>query len=186
MAALSTKKAAVKKAAGARKAPAAFSRPDAVETVAGVLENYASRGVFRGFSRGAASKGKAAFRMMWHKDRFYEFHLDVKAETLTIPVVLPDVSARSDMYRELAAFLESRHSEELPPHRRIDAAKAELFAANRKSQVSVGIRVKDGDFEYATRKLVGAVHEVFLDFLSDGRYYEWVIETYEIDPDRMG
>lgn len=183
---MSTKKAIARKAAGVRKTPAAFSRPDAVETVAAALENYASRGVFRGFSRGEASASKAAFRMMWHKDRFYEFELDVREQTLAIPVVLPDVPAKSDMYRELAAFVKSRHSGELPDHRRIDAAKAELFASNRRSQVSVGIRVKDGDFEYATRKLVGAVHEIFLDFLSDGRYYEWVIETYEIDPDRMG
>ena len=50
--------------------------------------------------------------------------------------------------------------------------------------VSIGISIRDQDFEYATRKLIHTVHEIFLVFLREGPYYEYMVEHLGLDPDR--
>ncbi len=156
-----------------------------IETVAGVLENYAQRGIFRGFSQGPVSGGKTVFKMTWHRDRQFELILDVPKKTMRFPLVLPDVPAGSDMYRDFKAFVASRFSEELPEHRRIDIRKVDIKPASRSGSVSLSLVVIDGDFEYAARRLIHLVHEIFLVFLYDGKYYDYMVEAFDLDPDRM-
>ena len=155
------------------------------ETVGGVLDSYANRGVFRGFSQGPVRNGKVAFKMLWHRDRVFELILDVGKHTMRFPLVLPGVSADSLMYREFRAFLKSRHSEDLPEHRRIDTGKARIRCCNRGRNISITLTVEDGDYEYGTRKLIHIVHEIFMVFLSDGRYYEYLVEKFDLDPDSV-
>lgn len=153
--------------------------------MARVLEEYARRGVFRGFSGAATGVGKAAFRMLWHRDRPFELAVDTRRRTLRVPVVLPDVAAKSAMQREYREFVRSRQWDELPAHRRIDPKKARVACANRNGAVGLTLRVEDGDYEYGARKLVGLVHETYLEWLMDGRYYEYLMEAFGLDPDRM-
>jgi hypothetical protein len=122
--------------------------------------------------------------MVWHHDRPFEMLLDVGEKTLRFPEVLPGVPARSPMYRELQAFLKLRQSGELPEHRRVNPAKARMLAANKRGTVSITLTVKDGDFDYATRKIIHIVHEVFLIFLVDGPYFEYMVEHLGLDEDR--
>lgn len=165
--------------------PVSESTLSPVETVAGLLEEYARRGVFRGFSRGRDQGGKATFRMMWHRDRFYDFILDVQKQTMRFPLVLPNVPNNSSMHKEFKEFLKSRHSEDLPEHRRIDRQRAEVRPYNRGGNLSLSLKVKDGDYEYGARKFIHLIHEIFMVFLYDGRYYEYMIENFDLDPDTM-
>ena len=87
------------------------------------------------------------------------------------------------MYAEFRQFVEARISGELPgtgdrPE------KGQMRCGNRKGDVSLTLTSLDGDYEYATRKLVNLVHEIFLVFLYDGRYYDYLVETFDLDPDR--
>ena len=123
--------------------------------------------------------------MQWHRDQLFELILDVDKKTLYFPMVLPQVPARSSMDREFREFVESRHSRELPEHRRIDPRKARLTAGNRRGNTTLTMTVKGADFEYAARKLIHAVHEVYLTYLNDGRYYNYMVEVFDIDPDRF-
>ena len=159
-------------------------RTEIVERIFRVLEKYAQKGVFRGFSRGTARAGRVPFKMFWHRDRYYDLILDPRRKTLRMPGVLPMVPAKSAMYREFREYIESRHSTDLPPHRRIDSRKARLSCENRRGNVGVVMTVRDGDYEYATRKLINAIHEIFLGFLTDGPYYDYQIEAFGLDPDR--
>lgn len=154
------------------------------ETVAAALENYAQRGVFRGFSRGPVKKGRATFKMMWHRDRLFELVFDSAKATLRFTLVLPNVPPDSAMYREFKKFVRSRQSEELPEHRRIDKKKAEVRPYNRAGNVSLTLKLKDGDYEYGTGKIVNLVHEIFMVFLHDG-YFEYMVENFDLDPDTM-
>jgi hypothetical protein len=122
--------------------------------------------------------------MRWHHDRLYECILDEKVATLCFPSLLPGVSASSEMYRAFKQYLLARQSDALPPHRRIDPARAKIRAVNRGGTVSLVLAVKDGDYEYGVRKLINLVHEIFLDFLFDGRYLEYRIENFGLDLDR--
>ena len=149
-----------------------------------ILEDYAARGVFRGFSAGPAKDGRALFRMVWHHDRQFELVLDTREKTLRFPALLPAVAANSTMRRDLQNFIESRQSEEVPEHRRVDAARARLRIGNRRGDLSLTVRVNDGDFEYGVRKLIHTVHEIFLTFLVEGPYYEYMVEHLGLEEDR--
>jgi len=156
-----------------------------VELVAETLEDYARRGVFRGFSRGPVGRYKAAFRMVWHRDRVFDFIFDFHRKTMRFPVVLPNLPASSEMYSELKKFIKSRQTDKVPEHRRIDNRKARVRSNNRGGDVSIALTVVDGEYEYCTRKLINLVHEIFMAFLIDGSYYEYMVETFDLDPDRM-
>ena len=149
-----------------------------------ILEGYAAKAVFRGFSAHPRAKGHASYRMIWHHDRPFEMLLDVGQKTLQFPEVLPGVPARSPMYRELKAFLKLRQSGEMPEHRRVNPAKARLASGNKRGTVSITVTVKDGDFDYAARKIIHIVHEIFLIFLVDGPYFEYMVEHLGLDEDR--
>lgn len=149
------------------------------------MEDYAAKAVFRGFSAHPKRGGRAVYKMIWHHDRPFELLLDTARKTLQFPQVLPGVPMRSAMYRELRAFLKERQSGELPEHRSVDPAKARLTVANERGMVSVTMTVKDSDFDYATRKLIHVVHEIFLVFLVDGPYLEYMVEQLGLDPDRF-
>jgi hypothetical protein len=155
-----------------------------VALVTGILEGYAAKAVFRGFSAIPWKKGQALYRMIWHHDRPFELLLDVPNKTLRFAEVLPGVPADSTMYRELRAFLRSRQSPDLPEHRRVNPARARIRASNRGGRVSLAMTVNDGDFDYATRKMIQVVHEIFLVFLVDGPYFEYLVEKLGLDPDR--
>ncbi len=163
---------------------AATVREPVVPLVTEILEGYAAKAVFRGFSAHPGAKGQASYRMVWHHDRPFEMLLDVARKTLQFPEVLPGVPARSPMYRELKDFLKLRQSPEMLEHRRVNPAKARLALGNKRGVVSVTVTVKDGDFDYATRKIIHIVHEIFLIFLVDGPYFEYMVEHLGLDEDR--
>ncbi len=159
--------------------------PPEVDAAAKLLERYATRGVFQGFSQAPGLEGRGIFKVLWHRNRHFELILDVAMSTLRFPLVLPEVPAKSPMYRDLQEFVKSRQSGALPDHRRIDPAKATVKVGNRGGSVSVTLTVNDGDLEYGVRKIVALVHEIFLVFLLDGNYYEYMVDKFDLDPDRL-
>lgn len=161
----------------------AKTMPAPAEIVAKALEHYAERGVFRAFSHAPGQGGKAVFKMMWHRDRIFECVFDSKKKTIRFPVALPNLPASSSMYKDFKQYLRARQSDTLPEHRRIDLAKAELKPYNRGGNVAVTLKVLDEDYKYGVRKIVHLLNEIYMDFLSDGRYYEYMVETFDLDPD---
>ena len=156
-----------------------------MDAVRGLLAGYAERGVFRGFSAGKVRGGKATFRIVWHRNRVFDLACDFDAAALRCPQVLVNVPADSTMYQELKEFIKSRHADDLPEHRRIDRRKAQVQPYNRQGNVSLVLRIKDGDCEYGVRKFIHVVHEVFVTFLADGNYMDYMVETFDLDPDHM-
>jgi len=103
---------------------------------------------------------------------------------MRFPLVLQEVPADSKMYLDLKEFIKSRQSGELPDHRRIDARRAQVGSYVRSGNVSLTLTVRNGDYQYGVLKLINLVHEIFLVFLADD-YYEYMIEAFDLDPDRM-
>ncbi len=123
--------------------------------------------------------------MIWHYDRPFQLVLDVPAKTLRFANLLPGIPANSAMYKALKAFLKERQSTDVPEHRRVNPAKARIQVTNRGGAVSLAFSVIGGDFEYAARKIIHIVHEIFLVFLIDGNYYDYLVEHLGLDPDRF-
>lgn len=140
------------------------------------MEDYAKRGVFRGFASQPVRKGIAAFRMIWHRDRVFDLIVDTQKKTIVIPVVLPAVPARSRLYKDFQAFVASHHAATLPDHRRIEKSKVRVRCANRRGSVSLTMAVKDEDYAYALQRLIHLVHETFLIFLAEGPYRDYMVE----------
>ena len=89
------------------------------------------------------------------------------------------------MYRELQAFLKIaaiRRSARASP--RESSKGAPCRRAIKRGIVSITVTVKDGDFDYAARKIIQMVHEIFMIFLVDGPYFEYMVEQLGLDPDR--
>ncbi len=146
-----------------------------------LLENYASRGIFRGFSRGAATASRASYKIVWHRSQEFELIFDVRKASLRMPSVLPAVGPA--MFEHLSSWIAEQQSAETLEHRRIDSAKARVECAMRGKDAALTVTAVDGDVEYAVRKLIHLVHEIYLSFLHDGRYYDYLIETFNLDPD---
>ena len=158
-------------------------KQSAVDIVTGILEGYAEKALFRGFS--SDKKRTGAYQMVWHYDRPFHLLFDARRKTLRFPDLLPGISARSSMYRALQAFVKERQSPAVPEHRRVNPAKARVTLTNLRGAVSLTLSVKDADFGYATRKIIQIVHEIFLIFLVDGPYFEYTVEQLGLDADRF-
>src|SRR3990172_7352551 len=156
-----------------------------VDVVRGLLEGYAQRGIFKGSAAGPVRGGKATFKVIWHQNRAFDLVFDPESSVMRCPQLLANVPAHSTMYRELKEFIKSRHADDLPEHRRIDNGKARVQSNNRKGCVSLVLRVKNGDCEYGVRKFVHLVQEVFVSFLADGNYFDYMVETFALAPAHM-
>lgn len=157
----------------------ALKAESTIERVAAILQGYADRAVFRGFSRGPVRGGRTVFKITWHRDRLFELILDTRKRTLHFPHLLPEVPPA--MYQEFRRYLESRSSKTVPAHRRIDPKRATVRCANRRGNVSLTLQVLTGDYAYGTRKFIHLVHEIYLQFL--GEYFDYQVEAFDLDPD---
>ena len=159
---------------------------DSVPVVTRILEGYATNGVFRGFNVIAKTPTTGKYRIVWHYNRALELVLSVSKSTLRLGTVLPNIRSRSIMSREVKKFVEALHSSQRPDHRRIDPARARLLCSNRSGNIVLTMTVLANEFEYATRKLIHATNEIFMIFLRDGPYSEYIQEVFGADPDMLG
>jgi len=149
-----------------------------------VLTRYAERGVFRSFTAQLPQPAeRAAFSMQWHKERTFQIVADGASKTVRMSVVLPNVPARSHMDRAYRLFLLDFQNGELPPHRSIDKRKAALKCVNRLGDISLVLSVVDGDYVYATEKLLAVAHESYLLFLQLGSYADYMVANLGANPD---
>ncbi|HEY4214727.1 MAG TPA: hypothetical protein VGM84_24835 [Steroidobacteraceae bacterium] len=153
------------------------------DLVASILEGYASRGVFAGFRQNKRQARKADFTVRWHYRRVFSILLDEAKASLTLTGLLPQVSAAPHLRRALAAYLRHCAAPERPAHRRIDPEKARVTCYVRSDSLSLRVAVQDGDYEYATRRLVHLVNEIFLDFLRDAMYVEYMVAHLGMNPE---
>lgn len=156
-----------------------------VMAVIPVLNSYSERGIFRSFSAAETAPGKVKAKLLWHYDRNYEITADSDRGLLRISTLLPQAPANSAMFHAFKSFVEDFGSEDTVPHRRLDPLKARIRAENNRDNATFAIKVMDGDYAYAARKLTNIAHEVFLAFLPDGPYWEYRIDVLGLDPDSM-
>jgi len=160
-----------------------MTKDNAIAAVESYLQGCAQRGFFSSFSRLPDEKGQARFSFTWHQDRPFDVYLDFYKQAIRMPIVLPGVEKGSDLDKDFRAFVKRCHSEGLPDHRRIDSARVEIKPILRAGNMSLSVRVKDGDYGYGIDKLISLVHEVFKLFLKDGLYYQYMIDKFGLDPD---
>ncbi len=152
-----------------------------ISKICGLMEDYARRGVFRGFSQGPVRGASVAFKLVWFRDRVFNIIVDTGKKTVMIPVVLPRVPG--SIYKDFKAFVLSHHDASLPDHRRIEIAKTRLRCANHGGNASITLSVKDGDYDYALRRLIHLIHETFVIFLLNGMYRDYAVANLGAEVD---
>jgi hypothetical protein len=156
---------------------------DTPQHVGDLLQAFAERGVFRGFSRQRETRQQGEFRVRWHRDQVFQWGYDRRRRSIRVASVLPAVPPGSAMDRDFRQWLRARQDRALPAHRRYDPARLGLRAYNRGGEVTLTVRVLDDDMDYGVRRTVSLVNEIYLDFINRGPYFDWLLETFELDPD---
>ena len=147
------------------------------------LAEYAQRGVFRAYGDRHAEGGRSRFSFKWHTDVPLTVTYDPARRALVFRDLLPAVPSRSDMYRELKEFVRVRTSRALPEHRRVDPRKVTTAFRNRAGVVSLVVSLKDAHLEYGVRKAVNLIHEVFVQFLREPAYFDYMVEHFDLNPE---
>jgi len=169
--------------------PAEFGQlfiSDTTAAVAEILNGYARRGFLRRVSVASVQANRVTFCVVWHFGRPFLFALDFKAKTVAFLKLLPLASTDPRLQEELNNFLRPFASDKAPEHRRVDQSKGRLTIRRDAGALTIGIRVQQLDYEYCTRRLVHLVQEVFVMFLRDGPYYDYMIENLGLDPESAG
>ena len=155
-----------------------MSDSTAIADVTELLQGYADRGIFRRFQVLRKGPAAAAYRFVWLKDAVFTLRIDVNSGVVRFADVLPAIDYRSYMDRQLRAFLKDRTSGNVPEHRRVGHDLGELKCTNTNGSISIQLRVKDDQWERATRAAVNLVGDVFHNFLS-GPYHEYLVKHFQ-------
>jgi hypothetical protein len=145
------------------------------------LQAYADRGVFRGLSEGSARRGKQVFTFTWLLDRPMNLVVDERRQSLEFKDILPGVAARSREYVQLRRFLRSRHSPDLPEHRRVDPSKAKIACSGRGGAMSIMLELESNEQAYGVNRIVNLAHELFV-HLRDS-WPEYLMENFDVSQD---
>ena len=138
-----------------------------------LLQGYADRGIFRGFSEKKTKEGKNEFKFLWLTGQPMTLIYEGKNSTLRFKNLLLNVPSHSTMYLDLEAFVKGKVDGDLPKHRRIDSQLAEVECSNRGGKVSIVLKVKRGKYQYGVNKIVNLIHEIFLFLRSSWADYMW-------------
>jgi len=160
-----------------------IAEADASESpVKNLIDEYIARGVFRAASLPRQRNGEA-FRLVWFQNQEMMLEADERRSQARLLNVLPTVTSRSTLDRELRGWLRARSDQKLPAHRRLDPAEMQAKLVNRAGQMQLTMTSLKGDVFPAVRKLLHLTNELYLDFLSAPERYHWIVETFELDPD---
>lgn len=145
-----------------------------LQIIRDVLQAYADRGVFRGFSE--LKPGK--FQFVWMLRHQMELVVDTTKHELRFKQLLPGVAAKSELYAELKSFVAERHDRQLPEHRRVDRRRAEASCFNRGGMVSISLKVKNNQYAYGANRIVNLVHELFVHLRQT--HPDYLVENFDV------
>lgn len=142
-----------------------------------VINAMAARGVFR-----ATTLPGDTWRITWFGGHVMD--LEVVGNKVQVEPVLPELSARSQLYRDLRSWIRAQQSEELPEHRRLDARLVSVDVRNRKGDVRLTLQsLQEGSVHTLLDQTLQLINALYLDFLNGPGRLDWVIAAFNLDPD---
>ena len=150
-----------------------------------VIDNYADRGLLRNV-RTTLTDGRATrFQFTWHYDRTFDLRVDYAASRMAFVGAFPNVSPSSAISRDITQFIERMMAESVTIHRRVDRGRTIVSGAHYGEDMAVVASIVDGDFDYAARKLIQVVNEIYFDFLPNSSHYAYQVKSLGLDPDTI-
>lgn len=142
------------------------------------LQSYADRGVFRGFSEQPPIAGRHRFRFSWLGTQPLLLGYTPTTGTFVFRNLLPNVTARSSLHRDLQTFVDGRASPRLPAHRRVDRRRARVRCRLSRRAVSLKLVATRNHHEYGVTRVVNLVHELFVYLHAYFPEYMW--ENFDV------
>jgi hypothetical protein len=161
---------------------------DPLAVISRQLESYAERGVFHSFSRiPAAIPGRtqtsaadrAEFRFSWLWNLPFQLTFEKRKKAISFPQLFPNINPGSELEAELKAFVRKLSSPDRPEHRRLDPQRVRVRYSNRGNSGSLAFLVAGNHYEYAMKRSLNSVHEIFVGFLNV-HYAEYMRENLRI------
>jgi hypothetical protein len=149
-----------------------------------LVNDFVGRGVFSALAMPSRHRGIEDYRLLWFRGQQMDLQVDSRHARASLARLLPPIAPRSRFDRRLRAWLRSRQAQELPPHRRVDPGRLQASLRNVGGTMRLTLVSKDGDPLLATRKLLHLVNELYLVFLATPECYDWIVEAFDLDPDR--
>lgn len=109
------------------------------------LQQYASRGVFRGFSATEGARGTRAYRFHWLTRRPITVSLNPSRKTLVFPQLFPAVASTPGVAAALRETLRARQQPGVPPHRRIKRQQLDVTLEGRAGDLSLKVQMRGRD-----------------------------------------
>jgi hypothetical protein len=101
---------------------------------------------------------------------------DPRRRTLTFPALFPGVDRATA--GPLKSLVASRTDRDQPDHKRLDARRARLTGALRKGDFSLSIEIRGANHEYAVKKALNVINELFLSLHE--QHPEYLVERFGI------
>jgi hypothetical protein len=138
-----------------------------------VLQEYADRGILRGFNERQGRSGKTEFTFLWLTE--YPLHLVCDAQNASVRFnnLLPAMPAKSTAYADLRKFLKERVEGDLPKHRMVAPGRAAVRFVNRQGSVSLVLTVHRNQYRYGVKTILNLVNEIFLLLQRSHTEYMW-------------
>jgi hypothetical protein len=149
-----------------------------------LVNEFVGRGVFSAVAMPPRRRGIEDYRLLWFRGQQMDLQVDSRHARASLERLLPPIVPRSRFDRRLRAWLRSRQAQELPPHRRVDPGTLQASLRNVGGTMRLTLVSRDGDVLLATRKLLHLVNELYLVFLATPECYDWIVEAFDLDPDR--
>ena len=101
---------------------------------------------------------------------------DHRNNVLTFPALFPRVDTVSPITADLRALIAARAGRHIPEHKRVDARRARIAGSTRKGDWSLTVEIRGSNHEYAVRKALNLINELFV--LLHERYPEYLVQQF--------
>ena len=106
---------------------------------------------------------------------------DPRRGVLAFAALFPGAGASKAMSHGLTSLVGSRGKRDQPAHKRIDARRARVSSAIRKGDLSLAIQIRGGNHDYAVRRVLNLINELFLSLHDE--YPDYLIERFGLSPE---
>ena len=145
-----------------------------MDAVTAALQAYSDRGVFRRFRATPAPRARVVYQFAWLTRRPVDAVFDPRANTLTFPALLPELGKAAAA--DVATVIGSLARRDTPAHKRLDARRARITGAIRRGALTLDVRIRGGNQEYAVKAVLNVINEIFVRLQE--RHPEYLIEQF--------
>lgn len=132
--------------------------------------------MFRGFRATPGPRGRIEYQFTWLLRRPMRAVFDPRRSVLTFTALFPGAGASKEMSHGLRSLVGSRAKKDQPAHKRIDARRARVSSAIRKGDLSLAIEIRGENHDYAVRRVLNLINELFLSLHDE--YPDYLIERF--------